>query len=73
MNHITRLQEDLARATAELAAKCERVRAFRAHLTTPKFIGYEPDGSRRDWIAIADVDAWLTEILAERGDGAPAS
>ena len=66
MNHILRLQEDLACADAELAAKREMLQAFRAHLIMPKFAGYEPDGSRRDWIGVGDVDAWLTTILVAR-------
>ena len=64
MNHILRLQEDLACANAELAAKRQMLQAFRAHLATPKYAGFEPDGSRRDWIATGDVDAWLNTILA---------
>jgi hypothetical protein len=32
------------------------------HLHGEKFRGFEPDGSRKDWIAVADVLAWLTII-----------
>jgi len=28
-----------------------------------KFCGTEPDGSRRDWIAVRDVDAWMVRLL----------
>lgn len=62
MNHITRLQIDLAAAQATLAAKDQAIQAFRAHLDGEKFRGFEDDGSRKDWIAIADVLAWLAMI-----------
>jgi hypothetical protein len=62
MNHITRLQIDLAAAQAALAAKDQAIQAFRAHLDGEKFRGFEDDGSRKDWIAIADVLAWLAMI-----------
>jgi len=63
MNHIARLQADLAAAQAEAAAKTEICRELRAHLTSAKFCGTEPDGSRRDWIAVRDVDAWMVRLL----------
>jgi hypothetical protein len=63
MNHIVRLQSDLAAAQAELAAKAESIQAFRVHLAGDKFTGFEPDGSRKDWIAVGDVQAWLALIL----------
>jgi hypothetical protein len=62
MNHITRLQIDLAAAQATLAAKDQAIQAFRAHLDGEKFRGFEDDGSRKDWIAIADILAWLAMI-----------
>ena len=62
MNHIARLQSDLATANAALAAKTEAIQAFRVHLSTEKFRGFEADGSRKDWIATKDVNAWLTRI-----------
>jgi hypothetical protein len=62
MNHITRLQIDLAAAQTALAAKDQAIQAFRTHLNGEKFRGFEDDGSRKDWIAIADVLAWLAMI-----------
>ena len=62
MNHITRLQTDLNAARAELAARDEALHSFRIHLDRDKFRGVDPDGSRRDWIAVADVLAWLAVI-----------
>jgi hypothetical protein len=37
MNHIHRLQQDLAAANARIAGMESAVTAFRAHLQTPKF------------------------------------
>ncbi len=67
MNHITRLQADLAAAQAVTAATAEAVQEFRVHLAGGKFAGTDPDGSRRDWIATADVLAWLANITAAGG------
>lgn len=64
MNYITRLQEELADANAALAAKAEALQEFRVHLAGDKFTGFEPDGGRKDWIAVGDVNAWLTRIAA---------
>jgi hypothetical protein len=64
MNYITRLQADLASAQAEAMAKAEAMQDFRIHLASDKFTGLDPDGSRRDWIAVADVYAWLSHITA---------
>jgi hypothetical protein len=64
MNYITRLQADLTSAQAEAAAKAEAMQDFRTHLASDKFAGHDPDGSRRDWIAVADVYAWLSHIAA---------
>jgi hypothetical protein len=62
MNYIARLQTDLAAAQAALAAKDQATQDFRVHLDGEKFRGFEDDGSRKDWIAIADVLAWLAVI-----------
>jgi len=64
MNYILRLQSDIAAAQAEIAAKAAVVQEFRAHLLGPKFNGTHLDGSRRDWIAIADVHSWVSRLLA---------
>jgi hypothetical protein len=71
MNHIARLQSDLAAARDELAAKAEAIQAFRIHLAGDKFAGFGPDGERKDWIATNDVDAWLATITAAGTDRAP--
>jgi len=64
MNHIARLQTDLAAAQAEIAAKIAVAHDLRMHLLGDKFSGTDPDGSRRDWIAVADVQAWMSRLLA---------
>jgi hypothetical protein len=64
VNHIARLQDELAELQEQLRAKDEAVRAFRAHIASEKFSGFDQDGSRRDWIAVRDVDARLLEIIA---------
>ena len=64
MNYIARLQGELAEAQEQLQAKDEALRAFRAHITGEKFSSFDSDGSRKDWIAVRDVDARLLDILA---------
>ena len=64
MNYIARLQCELAEAPERLQAKDEALRAFRTHIAGEKFSGFDNDGSRRDWIAVRDVDARLLEIIA---------
>jgi hypothetical protein len=48
----------------QLQARDEALRAFRTHIASEKFSGFDQDGSRRDWIAVRDVDARLLEIIA---------
>ena len=62
MNHIHRLQRERDEALAELRGREEALHAFRAHLHTPKFQGFDSDGTRRDWIAVNDVLNWLRFI-----------
>lgn len=62
MSYIRALQMDLAAARAALAAKDDALTEFRVHLDGPKFHGLDLDGGRKDWIAIADVLAWLSRI-----------
>ena len=66
MNHILRLQQDLLQARAVLAAKDEAVQEFLVHLAGPKFRSPASDGSRTDWIAVADVIRWLGRIQGGR-------
>lgn len=61
MNHITRLTNDLQAANDKLAAMKEEIAAFRKHLSSSKFVSTETE--RNDWIAVADVNRWLDNIL----------
>lgn len=63
MKYVTRLQAELAAAEDENRAMRDAVAEFRCHLAGPKFSGTEPDGGRKDWIAVADVNAWLARVL----------
>ena len=63
MNPIARLQADFAAAQAEAAVRIGMVHELRSHLGSGNFAGTDPDGSRRDWIAVADVQAWITRLL----------
>lgn len=64
MNTITQLQGALAEVQEQLQAKDEALRAFRVHIASGKFSGFDSDGSRRDWIAVRDVDARLLDTIA---------
>ena len=64
MNYIARLQTELAALQQQLQAKDEALRAFRTHIASEKFSGFDGDGSRKDWIAVRDVDARLLEVIA---------
>jgi len=64
MNHIARLQTNLAAAQSEITAKSAVAQEFRVHPLGDKFSGTDADGSRRDWIAVADVQAWMSRLLA---------
>ena len=67
MNRIHRLQADLAAVQVALDAKDQIVRDFQTHLAGSKFHGTDADGTHKDWIATADVRAWLALILAAEG------
>lgn len=62
MNHIHRLQNDVADLSGQILRRAERIREFREHLASPKFNAEQADGSRGDWIAVADVQRWLRYI-----------
>ena len=62
MNHIHRLQNDVADLSGQILRRAERIQEFREHLASPKFNSEQADGSRGDWIAVADVQRWLRYI-----------
>jgi hypothetical protein len=62
MNYIKQLEADKAELNSVIVTRAERIQEFRAHLQTPKFAPVQSDGSRGDWISIADVRRWLEYI-----------
>jgi hypothetical protein len=66
-SYITRLREQVEGLEAGDKALRERIQEFRMHLAGPKFTGTEHDGSRKDWIATADVERWIEYVLNGNG------
>lgn len=65
MNHILRLQLDLAAANARIAAMETAVKDFQIALDGDKFKGVDSvDGSRKDWISTAETERHLAGILS---------
>jgi hypothetical protein len=62
MNYIKQLEVDKAELTDAIITRAERIQEFREHLLSPKFAPVQSDGSRGDWIAVADVFRWLQYI-----------
>jgi len=61
-NYINRLENDLKAAQDKLAAMKEEIQNFRRHLQSSKFQNVEGQ-DRNDWIAVADVQRWLDNIV----------
>ena len=61
MNHIKRLQADNEAMRNKLEAVSTELQSFREHLQLPKFRN-PSDYERLDWIATADVEAWIERI-----------
>jgi len=66
-SYITRLREQVEGLEADDKALRERAQEFRVHLAGPKFSGTETDGSRKDYIATADVERWIEYVLNGNG------
>jgi hypothetical protein len=62
MNHIKRLQTDKSELLDAIITRDEKVQEFREYLQSSKFAPVQSDGSRGDWIAVADVERWLRYI-----------
>lgn len=63
MNHIAKLTQDRENLMRQIQWSKKGINDFLAYLqTSPKFQGTESDGSRKDWIATADVINTLREI-----------
>jgi hypothetical protein len=63
-NYIHRLQDEKQEKQDRLDEIERQLREFQVHLSSSKFTGTDPDGSRRDWIATGDVNTRLMEILS---------
>ena len=61
-NYIKRLERERDEAQARVRAACDDLAEFRAHIASPKFMGYDGEGDRKDWIATGDVNARLCNI-----------
>ncbi len=63
MNYIKRLQAEKLARNAAIDRATKEISDFVAFLqTSPKFVGVESDGGRKDWIATGDVVRRLMEI-----------
>lgn len=62
MNYIKQLEQDKTNLITQLEAIKNELDSFRLHLNSNKFTGTEPDGSRKDWIATADVVNRIREM-----------
>jgi hypothetical protein len=61
MNYIHQLQSQIVDLNDQHLRRADRFQEFREHLASPKF-GPQADGSRGDWISVADVQRWLQYI-----------
>jgi len=62
MNHIHQLQCDILELEDRIQIRAERIAEFRVHLDSSKFDPVQRDGSRGDWISVADTLRWLQYI-----------
>jgi hypothetical protein len=62
MNYIKRLEADKLELLDAVVNRAEKVQEFREYLQSSKFAPVQQDGSRGDWIAVADVERWLRYI-----------
>lgn len=62
MNYIHQLQNEIVALNIDIVTRADRIQEFREHLLSSKFAPVQSDGSRGDWIAVADVFRWLQYI-----------
>lgn len=62
MNYIHQLQAQVVDLNDQHLRRADRFQEFREHLALPKFHAEQADGSRGDWISVADVQRWLRYI-----------
>jgi hypothetical protein len=63
MNYIKRLEKDLKAAREEIDNTRSALRSFKGELETPKFVGVEADGGRKDWMSTTDIADRLDAVL----------
>jgi len=64
MNYIKNLEQQVASLTAKNSDAVQMLIDFRAELMSSKFIGYDSDGDRMDWMSTSDIDRRLVNLLA---------
>lgn len=62
MNFIRRIQAERAELEARIDRTDDAISDAMAFLNSPKFVGVESDGSRKDWISTADVHHMLAHL-----------
>lgn len=62
MNYIHSLQNEIVALNQDILTRANRIQEFRVHLSGPKFNAEQADGTRGDWISVADVQRWLRYI-----------
>lgn len=62
LNYIQTLKTIVDERGERLAQLHERIEWMRSHLLSSKFCGEDLDGSRKDWIATADVLRFIEEL-----------
>lgn len=73
MNYIKKIESDISSAHNAIHSALDELHQFRVFiLTSPKFIGIDLDGERKDWISTGDVAAWIDRLRSEIIDKAPA-
>jgi hypothetical protein len=61
MNNIRKLKLDIVESNYRIVGLLERIHELRSHLQSSKF-GPQADGSRGDWMSVADIQNWLRYI-----------
>lgn len=62
MNYIEKLQTENRALKGTIEKTNQEITDFLTHLRGEKFTGQQSDGSRKDWIATADVVTRLQEL-----------
>lgn len=65
MNHILKLQEQVAAQKQALADVQNNINEFLKYLNSQKFTGVESNGERKDWISTTDVHHFLVALRSQ--------